>query len=85
MGCSMGGTGALHLGLRYPEVFGAVVSMSSVTMDFEHDPRWQEAAKLYDHDPQGVDDLMTYEYSTLLDYGHGSRGRAKSGQAARVF
>ncbi len=66
MGCSMGGTGALHLGLRYPDVFGAAVSMSSITLDLEHDPRWQEAAKLYDHDPQGLEDLMTYEYSTLL-------------------
>lgn len=66
MGCSMGGTGALHLGLRYPDVFSTVVSMSSPTLDFEHDPRWQQAESFYDHDPQGVEELMTYEYSTLV-------------------
>jgi pimeloyl-ACP methyl ester carboxylesterase len=66
MGCSMGGTGALHLGLRYPEVFSVAASMSSSTTGLEHDPIWQEAAKLYDHDPKGVDELMTYEINALV-------------------
>jgi len=62
MGCSMGGTAAFHLGLRYPDVFGVVVSMSSPTLDLEHDPRWQMAASQYQFNPQTVGDLLRYDF-----------------------
>jgi enterochelin esterase-like enzyme len=36
-GCSMGGVGAIHLALKYPEVFSVSVPVSGV-YDREHDP-----------------------------------------------
>ena len=36
MGCSMGGIGALHLALKYPEVFSVAAPMSS-KYDWERD------------------------------------------------
>jgi alpha-glucoside transport system substrate-binding protein len=60
-GCSMGGDGALHLALKYPDVFGVAVSISGsydwANMDFV-----REDAKLFTEVPQDVADFVTLPF-----------------------
>lgn len=63
-GCSMGGTGALHLGLRHPDVFGVAGVMSAYLVDTEHDPVWQTASRNYAREPRTFDDLEQLDPST---------------------
>lgn len=55
-GCSMGGDGALHLALMYPEVFSVAASMSGL-YDIEHDPQWETDRLRFGFEPQDFDDL----------------------------
>lgn len=64
MGCSMGGTGALHLALRYPDVFGVSGVMSAYLVDVEHDPVWQAALRHYAREPRSFADLEQLDPST---------------------
>jgi pimeloyl-ACP methyl ester carboxylesterase len=55
IGCSMGGRGARDLALKYPDVFGAAVSISG-GYDMLADFRWDKA-KAYWHTPEDFDDF----------------------------
>jgi len=59
-GLSMGGYGAMKLGLKFPEVFASVVSHSSA-FDFAHDPKMLEGPEFRrivgERVPGGKDDL----------------------------
>ena len=57
MGCSMGGTGALHLGLKYPNVFGVAAPMSAAIYDIENDPFWEIARSEFSSEPMNMADL----------------------------
>lgn len=57
MGCSMGGIGAIHLGLKYPNVFGVAAPMSPTTYDFQDDPQWETLARFLMYVPQNMDDF----------------------------
>jgi pimeloyl-ACP methyl ester carboxylesterase len=45
-GCSMGGNGALHLALKYPEVFGTAASVSG-GYAYENYPQWEDVRTRY--------------------------------------
>ena len=64
MGCSMGGTGALHLALRHPDVFGVSGVMSPYLVDVEHDPVWQDAREADAREPQTFTELEGLDPST---------------------
>ena len=46
-GYSMGGRGTLILGMKYPDVFGAIYAMSGGIMNFENFPLTEEDAKVW--------------------------------------
>ena len=52
MGCSMGGTCALHLAFRHPDIFGIAVPMSWKLVDYEHDPETAAQLKQFEFEPQ---------------------------------
>lgn len=55
-GCSMGGTGSLHLALTYPEVFSVAAPMSGL-YDFEHHRGWERDKAQYQFEPEDFDDV----------------------------
>ncbi len=55
-GCSMGGDGAAHFALKYPQVFGAFASMAG-TYDWAHDPNWERGREGFTVEPKTWDDL----------------------------
>jgi S-formylglutathione hydrolase FrmB len=54
-GCSMGGDGAAHLALTYPDVFSVAVPISG-TYDWEADPSWEVAKTYWTVQPQSWED-----------------------------
>lgn len=58
-GCSMGGDGAAHLALKYPDVFGAFAAVAAA-YDWEHDPNWEEARQGFTAAPQSYDDFKRH-------------------------
>jgi pimeloyl-ACP methyl ester carboxylesterase len=57
MGCSMGGMGAIHLGLKYPDVFSVAAPMSASAYDFQDDPAWRTLGRFLMYVPQNMDDF----------------------------
>jgi enterochelin esterase-like enzyme len=51
MGCSMGGDGALHLALKYPDVFGVAAPMSAF-YGWDKTPMWETARSGFSRQPQ---------------------------------
>lgn len=62
-GCSMGGDGAMHLALTFPEVYSVVAAMSA-SYDYANDPTIPASAANFTHIPQDFDDLAEYEGNT---------------------
>ena len=54
-GCSMGGDGAAHLALKYPDVFSVAAPVSG-TYDWEADPSWERARTLWNITPHTWED-----------------------------
>jgi len=63
MGCSMGGMGALHLGLKYPDVFGVSAPMAAM-YDWEHDPEWEIARRFFDVEPHTLGEFKSLSFTT---------------------
>jgi len=59
IGCSMGGDGAAHLALKYPDVFSVAVPMSGL-YDNELDPYWEQAKEGYTREPEELRDFHKY-------------------------
>lgn len=55
-GCSMGGYGAMHLALKYPDVFNVAAPMSG-SYDFEH-PGWEGDASFFSAEPKSWADWV---------------------------
>ena len=55
-GCSMGGDGAIHLALKYPQVY-SVAAPVSATYDETQDPVFAQAAEYFRREPANLDDL----------------------------
>lgn len=55
MGCGMGGDGAMHLALTYPEVFGAVAAVEGI-FDLEELPSWEHARAGFGGTPQDLEE-----------------------------
>ena len=54
-GCSMGGDGAAHLALKYPDVFSVAAPVSG-TYDWKADPSWEITRTYWDIQPQSWED-----------------------------
>ncbi len=62
-GCSMGGDGAIHLALTFPDVYNVAAPMSA-TYDFANDPTIPDAAANFMGAPQDFDDYWTrYQFN----------------------
>jgi pimeloyl-ACP methyl ester carboxylesterase len=57
-GCSMGGDGAMHLALAYPDVYSVAAPVSS-TPDNTRDPVWEEARVMFQGPPA---DFREFQY-----------------------
>ena len=53
-GCSMGGDGAIHLALKYPQVYSAVAPVAA-TYDAAQDPALAQAAEFFQGEPADLD------------------------------
>jgi len=62
MGCSMGGDGALHLALKYPDVFGVAAPMSA-NYGWE-ETLWDNARSGFSRQPQKLSDVVSLGFST---------------------
>jgi enterochelin esterase-like enzyme len=60
-GCSMGGSGAMHLALNFPDVYNVVVPISA-SYDLANDPSLPEAAADFTQVPKDFNDLDHYWY-----------------------
>jgi enterochelin esterase-like enzyme len=58
-GCSMGGDGAMHLALRFPDVYSVVASMSA-KYDYANYPYMGSIAASFRDEPQGFGELARY-------------------------
>jgi enterochelin esterase-like enzyme len=58
-GCSMGGDGAMHLALTFPDVYGVVASMSAY-YDFANNPNLPYIAANFRGEPQNFVELARY-------------------------
>ncbi len=65
-GCSMGGDGAMHLALTFPDVFSVAAPMSA-TYDFANDPTIPEAAASFTSVPENF-----YYLNRYWDVGNGN-------------
>lgn len=65
-GCSMGGDGAMHLALTFPDVFSVAAPMSA-TYDFANDPTIPEAAAAFTSVPENL-----YSLNRYWDVGNGN-------------
>jgi pimeloyl-ACP methyl ester carboxylesterase len=55
-GCSMGGDGAIHLALMYPDVFSVAAPVSGLyDYDKEHDTFWESGRAAYDGESYDLD------------------------------
>ena len=61
-GCSMGGDGAMHLALTFPDVYSVVASMSA-KYDFANFPYMGSMAARFRDEPQGFGELARYKGS----------------------
>jgi pimeloyl-ACP methyl ester carboxylesterase len=60
MGCSMGGLGAFHLALKFPEVYGVAVPMNGLQMyDPEFDAIWNTGLADFKREPKDWLDLFS--------------------------
>jgi enterochelin esterase-like enzyme len=67
-GCSMGGDGAMHLALTFPDVYSVAAPMSA-TYDFANDPTVEDAAATsLTQIPQDFDELRRYSLSSIGVY-----------------
>jgi pimeloyl-ACP methyl ester carboxylesterase len=64
VGCSMGGDGAAHLALKYPQVFGAFASIAG-TYDWTLDPNWEVGRQGFKAEPRSWDDLKRHGVEPL--------------------
>lgn len=64
-GCSMGGYGATHLALKYPEVFSVAAAMSGA-YDWEH-PGWEAEASLFTSEPTSWDDWAELNFTLQVE------------------
>ncbi len=60
-GCAVGGNGAMHLALTFPDVFSVAAPMSA-TYDFANDPTIPKAAAFFTSVPENFNDLNQYWY-----------------------
>jgi predicted esterase len=66
-GCSMGGDGAMHLALTFPDVYGVAAPMSA-TYDFANSPIIPATTAKFTHEPRGFDDYQQYfSYNSVAD------------------
>jgi enterochelin esterase-like enzyme len=65
-GCSMGGDGAMHLALTFPDVYSVAAPMSA-TYDNANDPTVPATAAKFTREPQSFDDYQQY-FSNLSIY-----------------
>ena len=64
-GCSMGGYGAAHLALKYPEVFSVAAAMSG-SYDWEH-PGWEGDADSFSLEPNSWADWVGLNFVVQAD------------------
>ena len=64
-GHSMGGTGAIHLALKYPEVFGIVASSAGM-YDLDDEKMKERGLKGYQFQPSDVGDLPLLDVNTWI-------------------
>lgn len=57
MGCSMGGWGAFHLALKYPDIFSVAAPISFGTFDYEHDSNWETGKQSFTFEPKQESDF----------------------------
>jgi enterochelin esterase-like enzyme len=62
-GCSMGGDGAMHLALTFPDVYSVAAPMSA-SYDFANDPTIPAAAANFTQEPQDIDDYRNLYMSS---------------------